>query len=82
MLVLPLLPLLNPWLSVEMWPASVFSICITLVDIHTYELAELVQLPYSRGKSTRYSDRLHDFSVIIPKMLQEYLFQQFLSSLI
>ena len=73
MLVLPLLPLLNPWLSVEMWPASVFSICITLVDIHTYELAELVQLPYSRGRSTRYSDRLHDFSVIIPKMLQEYL---------
>ena len=27
------------------------------------ELAELVPLPYSRGRSTRYSDRLHDFSV-------------------
>ena len=25
------------------------------------ELAELVPLPYSRGRSTRYSDRLHDF---------------------
>ena len=30
------------------------------------ELAQLVPLPYSRGKSTRYSDRLHDFSVTIP----------------
>ena len=27
------------------------------------ELAQLVPLPYSRGRSTRYSDRLHDFSV-------------------
>ena len=31
------------------------------------ELAELVPLPYSRGRSTRYSDRLHDFSVTIPR---------------
>ena len=30
------------------------------------ELAELVPLPFCRGKSTRYSDRLHDFSVTIP----------------
>ena len=30
------------------------------------ELAELVSLPYSRGRSTHYSDRLHDFSVTIP----------------
>ena len=29
------------------------------------ELAQLVPLPYSRGRSTRYSDRLHDFSVTI-----------------
>ena len=27
------------------------------------ELAQLVALPFSRGRSTRYSDRLHDFSV-------------------
>ena len=38
------------------------------------ELVELVPLPYSRGRSTRYSDRLHDFSVTIPR------WQQFLSS--
>ena len=31
------------------------------------ELAQLVPLPYTRGRSTRYSDRLHDFSVTIPK---------------
>ena len=31
------------------------------------ELALLVPLPFCRGRSTRYSDRLHDFSVIIPR---------------
>ena len=31
------------------------------------ELAQLVPLPYSRGRSTRYYDRLHDFSVTIPR---------------
>ena len=31
------------------------------------ELAQLVPLPYSQRRSTRYSDRLHDFSVTIPK---------------
>ena len=31
------------------------------------ELAQLFPLPFSRGRSTRYSDRLHDFSVTIPR---------------
>ena len=31
------------------------------------ELAQLVPLPFSRGRSTRYSDRLHDLSVTIPR---------------
>ena len=31
------------------------------------ELAQLVPLPFSRGRSTRYSDRLHDFFVTIPR---------------
>ena len=31
------------------------------------ELAELVPLPFSQGRSSRYSDRLHDFSVTIPR---------------
>ena len=30
------------------------------------ELAQLVPLPYSRGRPTRYFDKLHDFSVTIP----------------
>ena len=31
------------------------------------ELAQLVPLPFTRGKSTRYSNRLHDCSVTIPR---------------
>ena len=31
------------------------------------ELAQLVPFPFSGGRSTRYSDRLHDFSVTIPR---------------
>ena len=31
------------------------------------ELAQLVYLPYSQGRSTCYSDRLYDFSVTIPR---------------
>ena len=31
------------------------------------ELAQPIPLPSSRGRSTRYSDRLHDFSVTIPR---------------
>ena len=33
----------------------------------SYKLAQLVPLPYSQGRPTRYSDRLHDFSVAIPR---------------
>ena len=39
--------------------------------------SELVPLPYSHGRPTRYPDRLHDFSFT---MLQGCLCQQFLSS--
>ena len=35
------------------------------------ELAQLVPLPYSRGRSTRYSDRLHYFSVTIPRCYKD-----------
>ena len=35
------------------------------------ELTELVLLPFSQGKSTRYSDRLHDFSIIIPRFYKD-----------
>ena len=35
------------------------------------ELAQLVPLPFCRGRSTRYSDRLHDFSVTIPRCYKD-----------
>ena len=35
------------------------------------ELAQLVPLSFSRGSSTCYSDRLHDFSVIIPRCYKD-----------
>ena len=35
------------------------------------ELAQLVLLPCSRGRSTHYSYRLHDFSVTIPRCYKD-----------
>ena len=35
------------------------------------ELAQLVPLPYSQGRFTCYSDRLHDFSVTIPRCYKD-----------
>ena len=35
------------------------------------ELAQLVPLPFSGGRSTRYSDRLHDFSFTIPRCYKD-----------
>ena len=43
------------------------------------ELAELVLLPYSRGKSTHYSDRLHDFSATIPRCYKDVYVNSFFS---
>ena len=34
---------------------------------YSSELAELVPFPYSHGRSTCYSDRLHDISVTMPR---------------
>ena len=63
LLALHLLPLLNNWLivvaSLSLFYGYYFGRC-------SAELAELVPFPYSRGRSPRYSDRLHDFSVAIP----------------
>ena len=41
------------------------------------ELAQLVLLPFSRGRSTRYSDRLHDFSVTIPRCYKDVYVNSF-----
>ena len=42
------------------------------------ELAQLVSLPYSRGRSTRYSDILHDFCVTIPRCYKDVYVNSFL----
>ena len=41
------------------------------------ELAQLVPLPFSRGRSTRFSDRLHDFSVAIPRCYKDVCIHSF-----
>ena len=41
------------------------------------ELALLVPLPYSQGGSTRYCDRLHDFSTTIPTCYIQQLSTEF-----
>ena len=38
---------------------------------YSSELAQLVPLRFSRGRSTRYSDRLHDFSVTIARYYED-----------
>ena len=41
------------------------------------ELAQLVPLPYSRWRSTRYSDRLLDFSVTLPRCYKDVYVNSF-----
>ena len=41
------------------------------------ELAQLIPLPFSRGRSTCYSDRLHDFSVTIPRCYKDVYVNSF-----
>ena len=41
------------------------------------ELAQLVPLPFSPGRSTCYSDRLHDFSVTIPRCYKDVYVNSF-----
>ena len=63
-LVLHLLLLLNPNLIVIMWPAFFYRYYFGRCSS---ELVQLFPLPFSQGRSTCYSDRLHDFSVTIPR---------------
>ena len=37
----------------------------------SFELAHLAPFPYSRGSSTRYSGRLHDFSITISRFYKD-----------
>ena len=42
-------------------------------------MAEVVPLPYSRGRSTRYSNSLHDFSATIPRFYKDVYVNSFFS---
>ena len=44
------------------------------------EVVQLVPLPFSRGSSTRYSDRLHNFSAPIPKCYKDVYVNSFFPS--
>ena len=44
---------------------------------YSSELAQVIPLPYSRVRSTRYSDGLHDFSVTIPSCYKDVYLNSF-----
>ena len=44
------------------------------------KLAQLVPLPYSQGRYTCYSDRLHNFSVTIPRCFMDFYVNSFFPS--
>ena len=71
LLVLHLLPLLNPWETASRNVASLSLFYRYYFGRCSSELAQLVPIPYSRGRSIRYSDRLHDFSVTITRCYKD-----------
>ena len=52
-------------------PGISFHICKYYFGRCSSELAKLVPLPYSHRKLTPYSDRLHDFPVVIPRCYKD-----------
>ena len=48
-----------------------------LTNYGSSELAQLVPLPFSQGRSTHYSDRLHDFSVTILRCYKDVYVNSF-----
>ena len=71
LLVLHFLLLLNPWLIVEMYLSLFYRYYFVKCSS---ELAKLVPLPFSRGRSARYSDRLYDCSVTIRRCYKDLSF--------
>ena len=60
------------------WTLGSWSNVASLSPLYRYyfgrcssELAQLIPLLFSRGKSTRYSDRLHNISVTIPRCYKD-----------
>ena len=68
----------GPGLAASLEPLAHYRNVASLSPFYRYyfgrcssELAQLVPLPYSQGRSTCYSDRLHDFSVTIPRYYKD-----------
>ena len=57
--------------------ASLSVFCRYYFGRYSSELAQMVPLPYSRGRSTRYSDRLHNISVTIPRCYKDVYVNSF-----
>ena len=57
--------------------ANLSLLCRYYVSRCSSELAQLLPLPFSQGRSTRYSDRLHDFSVTIPRCYKDIYVNSF-----
>ena len=57
-----------PWLIIKMWPAYVYRYYFGRCSS---QMAQLVPHPFSRDRSTRYFDRLHDYSVTIPRRYKD-----------
>ena len=51
--------------------------CMYYFGRSSSELAQLVPFRFSRGRSTGYSDRLHDFSVTIPRCYKDVYVKSF-----
>ena len=58
--------------SLSVFYRSYFGICYS-------ELFQLVPLPFSQRRSTHYCDRLHDFSVTIPRCCKDVYVNSFFS---
>ena len=67
---------LEPWAH-RQHVASLSLFCRHYFGRSSSEMAQLVPLPYSRGRSTRYPDRLHDFSVAIPRCYKDVYVNSF-----
>ena len=75
----------GPSLGASLEPLAHCQNVATLNLFYTYyfdrcssELAQLVPLPFSQGRSTCCSDRLHDFSVTIPRCYKNVYVNSFL----
>ena len=76
--------IVGPSLSASLEPLAHRQNVVSLSLFYRYyfgrcssELAQLVPLPFSRGRSTCYSDRLHDFSVTILRYYNDVMVSSF-----